>query len=233
MSGFLERLGTKLDIAPAIRPRVMSRFESASPFVDAIAPDATAGELVDNALDAPTRHLSATPSDAESARASLRDTPVAAPRATMNVAVDTIDGERRDSLDTGARRAAPDDRVLTATRTVSTAPLADSSVPLSSAAPPVRGTLDAAPIAQRPTFSAPAEGAAAAPRARTRLSPVIADAPGQVGTSREPDVVRVHIGRVEVRAILPAARPTPRQTTAPSDARPMTLDRYLSTKDRT
>ena len=48
----------------------------------------------------------------------------------------------------------------------------------------------------------------------------------------EPDVVHVHIGRVEVRAIVPApapSRPAPR----PARPAPLSLDRYLSGERRT
>jgi hypothetical protein len=47
---------------------------------------------------------------------------------------------------------------------------------------------------------------------------------------REPDVVRVHIGRVDVRAVLPPAeRPAPNP---PGATGPLPLDRYLARKGR-
>jgi hypothetical protein len=57
---------------------------------------------------------------------------------------------------------------------------------------------------------------------------------GRSGThpSREPDIVRVHIGRVEVRAIVaPAERPRP-AAAGPNAPRPLSLDGYLAGKRR-
>jgi len=83
--------------------------------------------------------------------------------------------------------------------------------------PPSRG---AAPIAPR---RAPVAARTDGPEA-FRLP----DAAGRA--SREPDVVRVHIGRVEVRAILPPAeRPAPKPR---GPAGPLPLDRYLARKAR-
>jgi hypothetical protein len=49
----------------------------------------------------------------------------------------------------------------------------------------------------------------------------------------EPTVIRVHIGRIDVRASMPAAeRPRVRAAKAGEQAKPMSLDRYLSGKDR-
>ena len=76
------------------------------------------------------------------------------------------------------------------------------------------------PIVPRKAPDAAGAEAPAAGRARdTAVKPV-----------REPDVVRVHIGRVEVRAVLPPAeRPAskPRGT-----AGPLSLDRYLAQRGR-
>jgi hypothetical protein len=48
----------------------------------------------------------------------------------------------------------------------------------------------------------------------------------------EPDVVHVHIGRVEVRAIVPAPEPS-RPAPGPARPAPLSLDRYLSGEGRT
>ncbi len=48
----------------------------------------------------------------------------------------------------------------------------------------------------------------------------------------EPDVVHVHIGRVEVRAIVPAPEPS-RPAPRPARPAPLSLDRYLSGERRT
>lgn len=49
---------------------------------------------------------------------------------------------------------------------------------------------------------------------------------------REPNVIRVHIGRIDVRANVPAVdRPRPRSTSS-EKTKPMSLDGYLRGKDR-
>lgn len=50
-------------------------------------------------------------------------------------------------------------------------------------------------------------------------------------TPREPDVVHVHIGRVEVRATVPAPQPSRTAPRAPRPA-PLSLDRYLAGERR-
>jgi hypothetical protein len=69
-----------------------------------------------------------------------------------------------------------------------------------------------------------------AARAKVSVAGRHRDAAGKA--VREPDVVRVHIGRVEVRAVLPSAErkdpvPKPRET-----AGPLPLDRFLARKGR-
>jgi len=50
---------------------------------------------------------------------------------------------------------------------------------------------------------------------------------------REPTVIRVHIGRIDVRAAVPTPdRPRLRSRSASDDSKPMSLDHYLSGKDR-
>jgi hypothetical protein len=89
------------------------------------------------------------------------------------------------------------------------------------------------------------DAAAVIPRITTTIAPRIAQP--ITGVSRteglstdsdaraaaEPNVIRVHIGRVEVRAVLPAPERSRPRAPKPSDAtRPMSLDRYLAGKDR-
>jgi len=47
----------------------------------------------------------------------------------------------------------------------------------------------------------------------------------------EPPVVRVTIGRVEVRAVYPPATPAPRPARATVPAAPSVLERYLAARD--
>jgi len=50
---------------------------------------------------------------------------------------------------------------------------------------------------------------------------------------REPDVVHVHIGRVEVRAVMSAdERAQPRGAKSSDTPGPLSLDRYLTAKGR-
>jgi hypothetical protein len=59
----------------------------------------------------------------------------------------------------------------------------------------------------------------------------VADRPDTAAAS--PDVVRVHIGRVEVRAVMsPPERARPRGSKSSDALGPLSLDRYLSGKGR-
>ena len=68
----------------------------------------------------------------------------------------------------------------------------------------------------------------------TNAPPVSARRPPDpsIGARREPDVVQVHIGRVEVRAIPPAAERVRPTALKPDAARPLSLDRYLAGERR-
>ncbi len=244
MSSYLDRLGARHTDAPAIRPRAVSRFErvaASAPLADDAAPgdearevtarDATSDLSVNNATRHGPQSRGMLRSDETRAHADAWHTGVV----TASPPAEVIDPDARERLDTVRPRAEPADRAFASTpsATISPAPVA-TELRLSSASP-VRGTLSATPIVPRPSMDARVDGAAVAPRSRTQMPTDVGDALAQIGAPvvREPDVIRVHIGRVEVRAILPAARPTPRQSTSAGDSRPMSLDRYLGGKDHT
>lgn len=229
MSSFLDRLGARHTDVPAIRPRAVSRFESvssAAPFGDDAAHDATVGTVT-------TR---------DAASGALVDN---APSPLL----EGTDFDAHARLGTVRPRADAADRAVAPASSASTSPVTVTAEPRPNTISPGRSTLSATPIA--PTLIAPTpiaptpiaptlsgariDGVVVAPRSRTQMPTATGDALAQMGAlaSREPDVVRVHIGRVEVRAILPAARPMPRQSTSTAESRPMTLDRYLGRTDRT
>lgn len=241
MSSFLDRLGARHIDVPAIRPRAVSRFESpfVAPFVDATAHDdsvldkerhSSSGMSVNNTprLDSsprgmPSRDVGAGHADA------WRTGP-----ATLSPQIELTDADAQGPFDAVRPRTEFADRAFAPLSPLVTTPITVTAALRPSTAPPVRGTLSATPIAPTPNRGAPVAGVVVAPRSRAQVPSATSDALAQIDapTSREPDVVRVHIGRVEVRAIMPTARPTPRQSVPPNESRPMTLDRYLGGKDR-
>ena len=243
MSSYLDRLGARHTDAPAIRPRAVSRFES--PFV---APFVTATAHDDTVLDDTARHTTS--------GVSVNDTPRLDPlargmpsrdvgtrhadawrtgAATASPGVETTDSDALEPLEAVRPRTEFADRALAPLSPLGTSPITVTAALRPSTAPPVRGTLNATPMAPTPNRDAPVAGVVVAPRSRAQVPSATSDVLAQTGApaSREPDVVRVHIGRVEVRAIMPTARPTPRQSASTNESRPMTLDRYLGGKDRT
>lgn len=215
---------------------------------DTTAHDAILSVSVNNAPRHDLQQRVLPPSDAVGAQADAWRTRVV----TRSPAAEVTDLDAHARLGTVRPRADAADRALAPASSASTSPVTVTSEPRPNTVSPGRGTLSATPIAPTlsatpiaptrsatpiaPTLSgARVDGAVVAQRSRTQMPPATGDALAQMGApvSREPDVIRVHIGRVEVRAILPAARPMPRQSPSTNESRPMTLDRYLGRTDRT
>ncbi len=231
MSNFFTRLSERHAVAPAIKPRAVSRFEVGAQGVPTITesePPFSEAVATRLALDAPGEVRAPR-------RDVLRDATAAAPpRESAPVLRVTTSVERAPAI----AAAIPETRGTQ----VSTRP-----VRLASEAPRSRETaasVDSAPVlpSRRDKVltdnvreslshaSAVVPRSAAPPLSVAVASSVIAARRDDV--HREPDVIRVHIGRVEVRAIMPPARPLPRTSTPSHNARPMSLDQYLGGKER-
>jgi hypothetical protein len=218
MSGYLERLVDRHARPPAVRSRSVSRFEGdlvGASVVEVVVPEdrpvvAATSPALTRTSPVPTGTVAATP-------------PAAPP-------VGRSDGSPRP-------------------RHRADAPSTDEA-----AAPPSPPPATPAPGRQRPegppertphdepARTRRAEGTTIAPVRILRADPpsIATPADGRAVPSRrsttavptEPDVVHVHIGRVEVRATGPAheaSRPTPR----PARPAPLSLDRYLTGERRT
>jgi hypothetical protein len=108
-------------------------------------------------------------------------------------------------------------------------------------APPRAGDLGAGDDSVRgpAAHGKPAPGTTLRPRIATRRQDVPVNAIARSGSrrlaipaAREPDVVHVHIGRVEVRASTAAREPDRRQPARPADRAPLSLEHYLDGERR-
>jgi hypothetical protein len=223
MSGFLHRLAARQSAEPAIRPRVVPRFAWSAPSVGTWPSEGRSTPVTPalsqvlgvripalpsaETIGGPHVHEAPTPNHNDrSAPASERDSrPEAQP--PNETTFRRVDRGRIDAAIAGitSPREAP-----------GLAPRIEVSPPRAPAFP----------------FEAPSVPVPRAP-ARSVRSRTEAPQP-QRNSSREdasPEVVRVHIGRVEVRAILPAPerpRPASRRESTPA----LPLDQYLAGKRR-
>ena len=220
MSGYLERLVGRHAGPSAVRARAVSRFEGdlvgRSVGADPWAPDGPPSAI---ATASPMRGLRATtPDRCRGTHGSDR---------AGDRAIGDRDGARRH------RWVAADPSRRAVHAVAGDRPAAAGSEPTIRPSParhdaPARtrgpeGTT-VVPVAIRradpPPIGTPADGRAAP----SRRSPT--------AVPSEPDVVHVHIGRVEVRAIVPAPEPS-RPAPRPARPAPLSLDRYLSGERRT
>ena len=209
MSDFLGRLAARTsESAPAIAPRSVSRFESPSLAIqhDVVEAMSSAAPRTSSAttVDAP-------PAIAEPRRSSTRQDAPVVPRSQS-------EREVIKPADRPVPARTRIEQIMREVQTIVTAPaVADARrervrepqvvsapvVPRSETTPEVRQSIPA--------------------RAAINQAPA---------TKTEPTVIRVHIGRIDVRATA-AATDRPRPRARPADAAmPMSLDRYLSGKDR-
>jgi hypothetical protein len=219
MSGFLERLVAHHASVPAIRPRLISRFEEAGPVrVEAIemladaepgsrpsGPSAVATEAADETLH--LRHVAAAGS-ADEGSAAARGPAAAVHRAG--------DGPRRADAPT-------------------VDPYVDGGLATPSRASATTRAAEVAAIPPRPEdASGPADARPAPPSGPVAPASIrVAQEGGRRddatrAPAREPDAVSVHIGRIEVRAIVAAPEHTVPTPARPDPVRPLSLERYLS-----
>jgi hypothetical protein len=214
MSGFLRRLVARHAAEPATRPRALSRFEAGAPPSGGSRPESSAP------LSSPEEPAGAYVS---------RSVGPSADVAAANAAPRSRPDETRPSV-TAMRRMPSSEPATAPFQLPFDRMTVDRSFPLPE--PVVDPAQVARPFAELLPTPQPRRGAGPiVPRRASVAARAEAPAPGRLpGASgvaaREPDVVRVHIGRVEVRAVLPPAeRPAPRPR---ESAGPLPLDRYLA-----
>ncbi|MEP6781468.1 MAG: hypothetical protein ABJC26_16340 [Gemmatimonadaceae bacterium] len=234
MSDFLSRLGARQTTEPAIRPRTVSRFESADVSPMSLRPESLSSDVAEvNLTENSFQSVSAEQTEnnpTASARGSqlhANSSPTANQfrdsRATHDV---DIEQRLRDLLSGVEQMAAERQR-------------ADA---------PARGYNSVEPSAA--TLHGATESAARRDSARNSATVIANIAPRaevipsnrsprdtarmDIGaTPREPDVVHVHIGRVEVRAVHAAPERTRAKNQSGTDnSRPLSLEKYLGAKDR-
>jgi hypothetical protein len=229
MTSFLVRLTERHAAAPVIRPRVLSRFErptaAALPApMDATEDAAVPLPAVAERTTATRRHSPAVALDAanvpherDARREAVRNIGADDTHAALPLAAVAIDARVPRDAAAGVRAMptprVPDDGPDAASTRGGFAPVA----PARSAAPQVVATTRHA----------------VAPVVATRRDVVTRSHGASAPVVREPDVIRVHIGRVEIRTVMPpAARPQPRAAAPAPAAAPLPLDRYLDARSR-
>jgi hypothetical protein len=232
MNGYLERLVAQYADRPTVRSRAMSRFETRSPalplLVAASKPspqnsaepwDEMAGDHPDPAPDTGGR--------------SRRRPPSRGADGGRSIPVDSSPGRAEGALDRHAAAEAP------ASSTEPRRPLRDSA-PAGNAPVAVvaAGPANDVAAATRSNQGQGVEGpspARLAVRSEGRALPTVAVASRRdelAARRREPDVVQVHIGRVEVRAVVPAPEPSAPFRERPAAREPLSLERYLAGERR-
>lgn len=226
MSDFLARLGARHVAEPAVRPRVASRFEQTSALPlerENLAADVTPvehihrGALIDAvaALDArAATHPRLTP-------------PPAPAEATSTFAADP---QRREPT-RSEQASAPRPPLAADGMDTRVGPVVESPRPVDD-----KQQRDVAEVVPRTPSPTAREALMIATRVATRTSMPSSSTRGADvvdSAAAAPDVIRVHIGRVEVRAVMPPAeRSRPRGSKASDAQEPLSLDRYLSGKGR-
>jgi hypothetical protein len=227
MSDFLARLGARHSAEPTIRPRAASRFELASPHeIDRDAAD-LARATVDVERNENPRAIYR--GSEPVARAAPPFPTVAPPRSVDDVGSLDRSPLERDSLLPSREIAS---RVARVERAVELESRAARQAELPRPRTDVTGG-QLAEVVPRPQL--PREMPAITTRVAERVSllPDSSRAADGVNTPATPDVVRVHIGRVEVRAVMSADdRARPRGAKSSDAPGPLSLDRYLTAKGR-
>lgn len=202
-------VGRMMGTAPVVRPRIPSRYESST--FDAGEPSEIVAEHdypSKAPREVPPRPIAATPSAAKQAPAALAEQPAPAANASEEQPIAAV-------LRPLVESAQPAARDLTASRSASLA-----SVP-----PP--------PAEQRVDDGTPAGRLVLVPMPQRQHQPPPATPAGSTAALSGPaarPIVRVHIGSIEVRSA-PQAGPVPARPPA-GGARPMSLDEYLSGRNR-
>jgi hypothetical protein len=232
VSGYLQRLVARHVGPPAVRVRAVSRFEG-DLVGGSVPPEAlvAAGQATAPALDRDLPAAPLGPTDPVSA------TRPAAPAVGRTAPVRSIELPREET----AAPAAPLHANPASSREHTDGP-PDQQGHVEPPKAVQRDVQPVTPVAIR--RSDPPDIATPSPEIDARSPGVAGPSNVNVATARrseaaltspEPDVVHVHIGRVEVRAIVPereTSRPTPRTAASPARPAPLSLERYLAGERR-
>jgi len=226
MSDFLARLGARHSAEPTIRPRAASRFELASPH----AIDHDAADMERATVDAERNESprAVYRGSEPVARAAARSPTVAPPRNVDDVGSLDRPPLERDSLP-------PNREIASRVARVERAVELESRAARQAELPPPRTDAADGQLAEVvPRRQLPREMPAITTRVDDRMSlPYSARVADGIDTPATPDVVRVHVGRVEVRAVMSADdRARPRGAKSSDAPGPLSLDRYLTAKGR-
>jgi hypothetical protein len=216
VSGYLERLVGRHVEPPSVRPRPVSRFEG--DLVGGAVPPEVAGSRGPSPRAAPAEPTPAPQEQVGVASA----TRLAPPAAQPSIA-----------------RAAPS-RASASLPERTAEPAIPPPAPLAGQAPRPVGPMERSHQDEPATKPGPDRPITAAAIHRAEVPQPAAPPRAQLAPSRrsaepsprEPDVVHVHIGRVEVRATVPAPQPS-RPPPRPTRPAPMSLERYLAGERRT
>jgi len=215
MSGYLERLVGRHVEPPAVRPRAVSRFEG-----DLAGGAVPPGVAVSDGSSPRAASAEPTPAPPEmvSPASATRLVPLAAEPSSAPAAPSPADESPKVR---SAVRVVRQPAALASQPQRAAGPIGQSRDDAATSPGPDRPiTVAAIRRAEPPQAVAPATAQLALSRRSAEPSP------------REPDVVHVRIGRVEVRATVPApppSHPAPR----PTRPAPMSLERYLAGERRT
>ena len=234
MSDFLSRLGARQMSEPAIRPRTVSRFESAVVSPHPFRPENFSSDSVDASL----RANSAEPAFAErtennrsigtrGSEQQPNSTSIANQTRDAHASQDIdIEQRLRDLLNGVEQMAAERQRVDAPARGYNSVEPIASTLRGNNESGLRRDSVNASTT----VFTNIAPHVEAIPTIKSQRDVAEFD----IGaTPREPDVVHVHIGRVEVRAVHAAPERTrTRNQTGADNARPLSLEKYLGAKER-
>jgi hypothetical protein len=220
VSGYLQRLVSRHSSLPAVRPRGTSRFEGGLASGIAVLDTATTAAppaVEDPPPAAPPRR------PAVRVRPPDRVHPPAAPAAVTEMA----DGPSARPVMARPKPVTPEPVRTSAT---------DANMPEPTAIAVAKGDEPEAQVPPGPRGTGPEpvtlrRARPAHPARHDGGNASVARRRGQATTEHEPDVVRVHIGRVEVRAVIAAPQPA-MPAARPSGPAPLSLDRYLSGERR-
>ena len=227
MSDFLARLGARHIAEPTIRPRAASLFEPTS--LRTIDHDLADVERPTDSVERNDGRRAMHRESEPVARAAPPSPSVAPPRNVDDVGSLSRPPLERDPLPPNREIASHVARVDRAVE-LATQAARRAELPL-----PTTGAIDGPLPEVIPRRQLPREISAVTSRVAERTSPLpdSARASYRVGMRATPDVVRIHIGRVEVRAVMSAdERAQPRGAKSSDTPGPLSLDRYLTAKGR-
>jgi len=230
VSDFLSRLGARHLGESAILPRALSRFETGGTSFGRSSGeqqfDASAARFDSDAVRRPAFTPTAEMAPPTESRLPQSPAPTVSPQSLDTNRVRADEQKARGTPALQPKSIVEQQPTVPVLRTAPSAASLENSVSRHAESIVHRDS----PSAVRPVVTTVAREMDVASSRRSPRDHAVA-----IGANapREPDVVHVHIGRVEVRAVQqPAERALSRGHKAADAGRPLSLDRYLRAKDR-